>query len=157
MPTEQTTKKIDVFFIKDTSIPLYKGFITKGLETLYNKTNDKLSFDSLLESCTFGSTILFIVFDVPAQLPIGFFCVSVCKEYSCIELDVSAAYSAYSAYSSLTYIGLQKVKEFGIIVKADRVTFSSPRKGSLKMSSKLGFKLDYTHNDNYYYSIRIKA
>ena len=52
-------------------------------------------------------------------------------------------------------IALDKYKEFAIIVKASKITFSSSRKGWLKRSKTLGFELESFSVESYHFSKRL--
>ena len=128
---------------------MHHRFLAEGLEVLGEKTNDIVPYQTLLESCTEGSSTLFIIRDTALDLEVGFFCVSLYISMDDVEAHLSAAFCC-KGYDHLgLYLGLQKAEEFGIIVNADKVTFSSPRRGWLKVAPKLGFELESQLNSNF--------
>jgi hypothetical protein len=127
---------------------MHHRFLAEGLEVLGEKTGDILSYQTLLASCVYGSSTLFIIRDTLLSIDAGFFCVSLYVDMCGVEAHLSAAFFI-KGYDHLGLVaGLQKAEEFGIIVKADMVTFSSPRLGWLKVAPKLGFRLESQLNGN---------
>ena len=155
MSASLTTRDISVYLIEDIYISSYANFIEEGLQVLHSKTKDLLSFHALLESCTKGSTSFFLVQDRTTHENVGFFCVSVYIDKGDVELHISAAYAVKNLRAPILAKGLQIVEEFGIMVQAKKITFSSPRRGSLKFGEYLGFDLISNSGGNYHYSKRV--
>lgn len=132
-----------------------EGFIREGLAVLESKTNDGFSYSRFEEDCTSGSGTLFIVVDDSIKKMVGFFVLSPVVENGRTAVHVRSAYSRIHDAYCLLELGLQTAIDFGIMIGAAEIAFSSPRKGWLKTAKKLGYRLTRFGNGIYEFSKEI--
>lgn len=146
------TTDLEVYLIPDKSIHLFKEFVTERLRTLSFKTSEEIDFITLSEYCTNGATSLFLICDKATDKPLGHFACTPIIENGKTELYLSAACAVKGSPVSVLIAGLQKAEKFAIMVAADVITFSSPRKGWLHTAKKLGFSFAGFSNNNYHFT-----
>jgi hypothetical protein len=151
----QTTNDLKVLMVGLENIHTFECFLRKGLGTICSLTGESFSFEDLVRNCNHYGSQLFVVYCSTTLEPVGFYVLAMTDSEGQSCLDISAVYSEPLPQGSVVPFVLQKTSEYGILVGAKGIVFSTPRKGAARVALKLGFKNTKHLDKIYYFYMRI--